>query len=499
MDKNRNENYTLSTVVSIGFIVVFVVFALATLLTSSTVNLDREAPTPKTQLEHQSQTENEDKNVTPSFAGIATTTTTPEAAEQEEEQRSISFINGSNLRADLVYKGLDFPTSMVFLGPNDILVLEKNNGTVQRIVNGKILDEPLLNVSVANKGERGMLGIAIAKNSTRRTTYVFLYYTQSGGGKTGDDTTGGRQPLGNRLYRYELINDKLLNPKLLLSLPTSPKTPNHNGGKMIIGPDQNIYLVVGDADKFYNQYFDHLPVATKAQNIHNNKSPDGPGGILRLTQDGKPARTGIFGNNEYPLSLYYAYGIRNSFGLALDPITGMLWDTENGPDYGDEINLVQPGFNSGWGKVQGTWYNNGSRQGPPIQNTTDLNDNILVNLQGKGKYRAPEFVWNETVAPTGIAFLNSAKLGEKYENDMFVGDFKNGNLYHFKLNNSRTGLALNGTTVSTKISNTVKDSQPLIFASGFGGGITDIQVSPYDGNMYILTAAGFIYQISSFS
>src|SRR5919202_6909635 len=116
MDKNRNENYTLSTVVSIGFIVVFVVFALATLLTSSTVNLDREAPTPKTQLEHQSQTENEDKNVTPSFAGIATTTTTPEAAEQEEEQRSISFINGSNLRADLVYKGLDFPTSMVFLG-----------------------------------------------------------------------------------------------------------------------------------------------------------------------------------------------------------------------------------------------------------------------------------------------------------------------------------------------------------------------------------------------
>jgi glucose/arabinose dehydrogenase len=186
--------------------------------------------------------------------------------------------------------------------------------------------------------------------------------------------------------------------------------------------------------------------------------------------------------------------------LALDPITGILWDTENGPDYGDEINLVQPGFNSGWGKVQGIWYNNGSRQGPPIQNNiSDLNDNILVNLQGKGKYRAPEFVWNETVAPTGIAFLNSAKLGEKYENDMFVGDFKNGNLYHFKLNNSRTGLALNGTTVSTKISNTVKDSQPLIFASGFGGGITDIQVSPYDGNMYILTAAGFIYQISSFS
>jgi glucose/arabinose dehydrogenase len=152
--------------------------------------------------------------------------------------------------------------------------------------------------------------------------------------------------------------------------------------------------------------------------------------------------------------LYYAYGIRNSFGLAFDPATGNLWDTENGPDYGDEINIVQPGFNSGWGKVQGIWYNNGSHEGPIVQNVSDLN-NILVNIEGKGKYRSPEFIWNETVAPTGITFLNPNKLGKQYQNDMFVGDYKYGNLYDFKLNSSRTGLILNG-TLTNKVSNIIQ-------------------------------------------
>src|SRR5919198_2111861 len=80
-------------------------------------------------------------------------------------------INDPSLKVDTIFSGVNFPTSMAFLAPNDILVLEKNNGTVQRIENGKILNEPLLKVSVANKGERGMLGIATAKNSSLHATY----------------------------------------------------------------------------------------------------------------------------------------------------------------------------------------------------------------------------------------------------------------------------------------------------------------------------------------
>jgi aldose sugar dehydrogenase len=139
---------------------------------------------------------------------------------------------------------------MAFLGPEDILVLEKNEGTVNRIIDGKMLEEPLLNVNVANEGERGMLGIAIAEKETsieeydydnnNRTTYVFVYYTQTTGQDNNDDNDDvDDETIRNRLYRYELDQDKqeLVNPKLLLNLPATPG-PTHNGGKIAIGPDR---------------------------------------------------------------------------------------------------------------------------------------------------------------------------------------------------------------------------------------------------------------------
>ncbi|MBV9178363.1 MAG: PQQ-dependent sugar dehydrogenase, partial [Nitrososphaeraceae archaeon] len=164
---------------------------------------------------------------------------------------------------------------MAFLGPNDILVLEKDTGTVQRIVNGTMLPQPLLQVPVATQSERGMLGIAVAVHKNG-PTYVFLYNTESGGGKTGDDFTSGIDPAGNHLYRYELVNGQLVNPKLLLSLPATPG-PNHDGGKVVIGPDNNVYVIIGDLRSR----------RTQAQNIVNGPPADGSGGIIRITQDGQ--------------------------------------------------------------------------------------------------------------------------------------------------------------------------------------------------------------------
>src|ERR1041385_287754 len=374
-----------------------------------------------------------------------------------------------NLKVELVTQGLRSPTSMAFLGPNDMLVLEKESGTVQRIVNGKMLPQPLLQVPVSITDERGMLGIAIAKHSNG-PTYVFLYYTKDGG--------GGRQSLANVLYRYELSNDQLVNPKLLLNLPAL-RGPNHNGGKVVIGPDSNVYTVIGDLRAH----------RTQAQNVVNGPPADSTGGILRVTQDGQPISNAPLGQGTAPMDLYYAYGIRNSFGIDFDPVSGKLWDTENGPTFGDEINLVEPGFNSGWVQVMGIWSPEGAI-GKETAGPVNSNPSNLVDFAGKGKYRAPEFMWFKTVAPTALKFLNSDKLGKQYQNDMFVGDIKKGNLYHFDLNQARTGLVLNG-TLSNKISNAPNDSQPIIFASGFDGGITDIQVGP-DGYLYILAFANII-------
>jgi len=171
------------------------------------------------------------------------------------------------------------------------------------------------------------------------------------------------------------------------------------------------------------------------------------------------------------LNLYYAYGIRNSFGMDFDPVTGNLWDTENGPEYGDEINLVEPGFNSGTDIVQG------------MSTEYDELDN-LVDFDGKGKYSDPEFVWTIPVAPTAIKFFNSDKFGKEFKNDMFVADFNHGNIYHFELNKKRTALSLDG-PLRDKREDKPVESKKIIFATGFGG-ITDLQVSP-DGYLYVLS------------
>jgi aldose sugar dehydrogenase len=396
-----------------------------------------------------------------------------------------TIIKDSNLMVELVSEGLELPTSMAFLGPNDILILEKDKGTVQRIVNGNLLPEPLLDVNVANKNERGMLGIAVAKNQAGSsiTTYVFVYFTESMSEQDGSDVCIDEShcdpetaPLGNRLYRYELIDDKLINPKLLLDLPATPG-PGHNGGAITIGPDNNVYIPIGELRKSGLQ--------------KGLSSADGRGGILRVTQNGEAVGGGGILGNTYPLDLYYAYGMRNSFGIDFDPVTGKLWDTENGPNKGDEINLVEPGFNSGWDTVAGMWARKGASSSDP--SSIILNPTNLFDFSGKAKYSAPEFSWFQIVGPTAIKFLNSDKYGKQYQNDMFVGDFHNGNLYHFKLNEDRTGLALDG-SLADNIAIDETELSTAIFGNEFGS-ITDIEIGP-DGYLYVLSIGlGAIYRI----
>jgi glucose/arabinose dehydrogenase len=379
------------------------------------------------------------------------------------------FIKDPNLGVELVSSDvLELPTSMAFLGPDDILVLEKEKGTVQRILNGKLLPTPVLTVDVASQVERCMCGIAVTKSDSG-TVYVFLYFTEA------EDGSGGisSEPVGNRLYRYEWINNQLLNPILLLDLPATPG-PRHNGGVVMIGPDNNVYLVIGDVDGHQ----------TQAQNQESGGEPDGTSGILRITQDGKPVGSSILGDS-YPLNLYYAYGIRNSFGFDFDSITGNIWDTENGPGYGDEINLVEPGFNSGWLEVTGM-----------SSNTDDFDPEAdIVSFDGKGEYSDPEFEWRDTLGPTAVKFLNSDKLGAEYVNDMFVGDIVNGRIYHFELNQDRTELILDG-LLANKVAATesVTELEQIIFAEEFGG-ITDLEVGP-DGYLYVVSLGhGAIYRI----
>lgn len=387
-----------------------------------------------------------------------------------------------DLNVELLVQGLRAPTSMVFIGPNDILVTQKNDGTVIRIVNGTEVIQPLITVPVASKDERGLLGLDVSNDATGNKTHAFLFYTEKGPVKG--------EALGNRVYKYELDKNatKLSNPQLLLDLPWEPG-PGHNGGVLKIGPDNNIYITIGDMTR--TGYNESQLYETQAQNVQGGNPADGRAGILRITQDGKPVDDGILGAS-YPLNLYFAYGIKNSFGIDFDPLTGNLWDTENGPDYGDEINLVEPGFNSGWKKIHGIWYVDGTMAKTGIASAAPKD---LVDFVKKGTYSSPELTWDLSVAPTALKFLDTEKLGSEYKNNIIVGDINFGNIYYFKLNQDRKSLDL-GKGLTDKIAQTEEELSDVVLGHGFGG-ITDLEVGP-DGFLYVLVYDkndGRIYRI----
>jgi glucose/arabinose dehydrogenase len=352
------------------------------------------------------------------------------------------------LKVERVITGLALPTSMAFLDHDDILILQKDNGRVRLVSNGVLQPEPIFDVFVEKNSERGLLGIAVA-NATGDAKTVFLYYTE----RAGDEVR-------NRVYRYEWNGTgNFTGRTLILDLPGEPG-PNHDGGKTTIGPDGMLYTVIGDLNR-----------NGMLQNYRTGPEPDDTSVIFRVDHNGNAVNGS---------SKYYAYGIRNSFGIDFDPLTGVLWDTENGPADYDEINVVEPGFNSGWEQVMGPIERSGTEPGN------------LVQLDGS-HYKDPVFSWRQSHGVTDIEFLNSTKLGDKYANNIFVGDFNNGNLYFFAVNDNRTGLDLGDSGLEDLVADNDTEVQAATLGPGFGG-ITDIETGP-DGYLYILSLSGHLYRI----
>ncbi|HWY33496.1 MAG TPA: PQQ-dependent sugar dehydrogenase [Nitrosopumilaceae archaeon] len=349
------------------------------------------------------------------------------------------------------------PTTMDFVDKNNILVLEKSSGNVTLIRDG-VQQGPILHENVTSIGEQGMLGI------THVGTKVYLYFTQS--------SFNGGPPLGKRIYSYDWNGSALIHKTLVKNFP---QTQNyHNGGAMTTDLNGSVYIVLGDAGQY-----------GKLQN-HPLGEPNDTGIIYRVA----------------PTGPYYAMGIRNSFGLTVDPVTGKLWDTENGPDFGDEVNIVPPNFNSGWDVIQG-----------PANKTTLFKPNVADDFTGWGvimgpankttlaqlpgypgyQYHDPQFTWMKTVAPTGIAFVNSPQF-EKYKNSVFVGDCNNGNLYRFQLNDNRDGFVFKSPQLADKVVNWGDSMDEIIFGTGFGC-MSDVIAGP-DGLLYIVSLSdGIIYRI----
>jgi hypothetical protein len=252
------------------------------------------------------------------------------------------------------------------------------------------------------------------------------------------------------------------------------------------------------------------------------------GVVLRLNDDGTTPRDNPFfrlgrrigGEAGANIQKIFAYGVRNSFGMAVDPRSGDLWNQENGDDSFDEINRITPGQNNGWVQLMGpvgrvaefkmietTPPFAGLQQirWPPtnIADTPAEALDRLFMLRG-AHYRDPQFSWKWAIAPAAIGFHTGRALGRQYDGDLFVGAARptldGGYLLRFNLSESRRSLAFSDPRLADRVAdNAAKfdatESETLRFGTGFGVG-TDIQTGP-NGNLFVVSLSnGAIYEIS---
>jgi glucose/arabinose dehydrogenase len=361
---------------------------------------------------------------------------------------------------------LQLPTQIRFLGADDLFVTEKATGRVRRVQNGAV-SGTVLDLNVSSMGERGLLGIELDPDFPA-TPSVYIYYSST----TGSD---GGAWLDNRLSRFTWNGSTLGSEAVLMTFGSAAdgeaQGPNHNAGPILFGPDNLLYGTTGDLFRDFAE-----------QNNQNQPNVSAlVGGLYRLNANGTiPAGNPFASHPNSDFHPWFAYGVRNTYGIAFDPLTGNLWDTENGPGTMDELNRVTAGMNSGWNSIMG----------PDSLDPQDEGD--LVALTGSS-YSDPEFSWLDTNAPTGLAFLADSQFDADYRDGLLVGDVNNGHLYLFRLDVARTGLVLTG-DLADLVANDVEEQNQALFGQGFGA-VTDIQIGP-EGAVYVTSIThGTIYKL----
>jgi glucose/arabinose dehydrogenase len=452
-----------------------------------------------------------------------------------------------NLGVRAVVTGLGQPTTMAFIGANDVLLLEKATGRVQRARNGNI-EATVLDLAVNSASERGLLGIALHSDFPANPG-VYLFWTESSTGA--DSNVLSEVPLlGNRIDRFVWNGTSLSFDRNMIMLRAfqadagQPLRGNHNGGIVKFGPDGKLYAVIGDNGR--RGWMQNLPCGptatcpgpTVVDDQFGGPQPDDAhltGVIVRLNDDGTtPADNPFFaagaaigGEAGENIQKVFAYGIRNTFGMAFDPVSGDLWLEENGDDTFSQLSRVVPGLNSGWVQIRGpvsriaeykavetstatdpciggAYFGLQQLRWPPtnIADTPDQALDRLFMLPG-AVYKAPELSWKFEVAPAGMGFMEGNALGPQYRNDLFMGGARTflagGHLFHFNLTGNRRKIGVDDARLDDRVADNlckfdITESESLLFGTNFGV-VTDIQTGP-NGNLYVLSLSnGTLYEI----
>jgi glucose/arabinose dehydrogenase len=291
----------------------------------------------------------------------------------------IETAEAGNVRVTIM-KGLSHPWSLAFLPNGDILVTERP-GRLRIVRNGVLDPQPITGTpTVYTDGSGGLMDIALHPRFAENR-WVYLTYTKA--------APGGRT---SALMRGRLDGMKLVDVKELFVSDAVGTGPAPGNG-MIFGRDGFLYMTVGGAN-------DDI-----AQNLASHS-----GKILRFADDGTVPASNPFVKRAGAKPEIFSYGHRNMLGMAIHPTTGAIWETENGPQGGDEVNILKMGANYGWPIVSyGRQYT-----GPKVSN--------LTQQQG---LEDPYLVWIPSIAISGVTFYTGARF-PAWKNNLFVGGLQAG-------------------------------------------------------------------------
>ncbi|MBC6112580.1 PQQ-dependent sugar dehydrogenase [Pedobacter fastidiosus] len=223
-----------------------------------------------------------------------------------------------SFKIDTLATNLTVPWQITFLPDRSMLFTERP-GKVRLYKNGKLQEKPVFVVNdIKAESKTGLLGMVIHPDFTKNhLIYIAHNYGENNG-------------LWLRVVRYEYKNDTLINPQTLIQ--GIPAARNHTGCRIVFGPDKKLYITTGDADQ---------PIRAQDLKTYNGK-------ILRLNDDGSIPVDNPFVKNDTAHKEIWSYGHRNPQGLAFQPGTNKLYETEHGPTGGDEVNIIEKGANYGW-------------------------------------------------------------------------------------------------------------------------------------------------------
>lgn len=292
------------------------------------------------------------------------------------------------------YLPANFPVGMVFTPDGRLLYNEKTTGNV-RLVNadGTRQIEPVINLPTSALQERGMLGITIDPDFANNNL-VYLAHTLEGSAQNFPS---------NRIVRFRLENGFGIDVEELFIEPITNGLLLHNGGNLHFDAEGFLFFSLGDyGDAAFGQ-----DINTPQSSIHR----------FAVTADGLiPAPGNPFGDDNST----FAYGLRNAFDFAFDPITGNLFATENGPSCDDEVNLVLAGFNYGWS-----------------ENYECAGTDVIPGLD---LYAPPLLTYTPTISPAGITFYDGEAF-PAWQGHMFFCAWNTGTLYRVELDEARTSVA----------------------------------------------------------